>query len=95
MKLKPLYDRVIVKMTEVEETTKSGIILTAASKEKPQVAEVIAVGDGNSRDGKEPVAMKVKVGDKVIVSKYAGTEVKIDGEDVIIVSMGDILAVVE
>ena len=95
MKLKPLYDRVIVKMTEVEETTKSGIILTAASKEKPQVAEVIAVGDGNSRDGKEPVVMKVKVGDKVIVSKYAGTEVKIDGEDVIIVNMGDILAVVE
>ena len=95
MKLKPLYDRVIVKMTEVEETTKSGIILTAASKEKPQVAEVIAVGDGNSREGQEPVAMKVKVGDKVIVSKYAGTEVKIDGEDVIIVNMGDILAVVE
>lgn len=95
MKLKPLYDRVIVKMTEVEETTKSGIILTAASKEKPQVAEVIAVGDGNSRDGKEPVCMKVKVGDKVIVSKYAGTEVKVDGEDVIIVNMGDILAIVE
>lgn len=95
MKLKPLYDRVIVKMTEVEETTKSGIILTAASKEKPQVAEVIAVGDGNSRDGKEAVAMKVKVGDKVIVSKYAGTEVKVDGEEVIIVNMGDILAVVE
>ncbi len=95
MKLKPLYDRVIVKMTEVEETTKSGIILTAASKEKPQVAEVIAVGDGNSRDGKEPVTMKVKAGDKVIVSKYAGTEVKLDGEEVIIVNMGDILAVVE
>ena len=95
MKLKPLYDRVIVKMTEVEETTKSGIILTAASKEKPQVAEVIAVSDGNSRDGKEPVTMKVKAGDKVIVSKYAGTEVKVDGEEVIIVNMGDILAVVE
>ena len=95
MKLKPLYDRVIVKMTEVEETTKSGIILTAASKEKPQVAEVIAVGDGNSRDGKEPVAMKVKVGDKVITSKYSGTEVKIDDVEYVIVRQSDILAVVE
>lgn len=95
MKLKPLYDRVIVKMTEAEETTKSGIILTASAKEKPQVAEVVSVGGGESRDGKEPICMKVKPGDKVILSKYAGTEVKVDGEDLIIINMGDILAVVE
>ena len=96
MKLKPLYDRVVVKMEEAEETTKSGIVLAAASKEKPQVAKVIAVGSGESHDGaKEAVAVKVKVGDKVIVSKYAGTEVKLDGEEYIIVNMGDILAIVE
>ncbi|MBR0234833.1 MAG: co-chaperone GroES [Clostridia bacterium] len=96
MKLKPLYDRVVVKTVEAEETTKGGIILTASAKEKPQVAEVIAVGDGNPHDGsKEAVAVKVKVGDKVIVSKYAGTEVKIDGEELTIVNMGDILAIVE
>ena len=96
MKLKPLYDRVVVKTVEAEETTKGGIILTASAKEKPQVAEVIAVGDGNPNDGsKEAVAVKVKVGDKVIVSKYAGTEVKIDGDELTIVNMGDILAIVE
>lgn len=95
MTLKPLFDRVIVKMVEAEETTKSGIILTGSAKEKPQLAEVIAVGDGNPRDGKEPVAMKVNVGDKVLLSKYSGTEVKIDGEELIIVNMGDILAVAE
>lgn len=96
MTLKPLFDRVIVKMVEAEETTKSGIILTGSAKEKPQLAEVIAVGDGNPRDGgKEAVSMKVKVGDKVLLSKYAGTEVKIDGEELIIVNMGDILAVAE
>ena len=96
MKLKPLYDRVVVKMEEAEETTKSGIVLAAASKEKPQVAVVVAVGSGESHDGaKEAVAVKVKVGDKVIVSKYAGTEVKLDGEEYIIVNMGDILAIVE
>ena len=95
MTIKPLADRVVVKLTEAEETTSGGIILAASAQEKPQVAEVIAVGDGNSRDGKEPVTMKVKAGDKVIVSKYAGTEVKVDGEEVIIVNMGDILAVVE
>lgn len=95
MTLKPLYDRVVVKMTEAEETTKSGIVLASASKEKPQVAVVVAVGDGNSHDGKEPVCVKVKTGDKVIVSKYAGTEVKLDGEEFIIVNMGDILAIVE
>ena len=90
MKLKPIFDRVIVKMVEAEETTKSGIILTGSAKEKPQLAEVIAVGDGNSH-----VAMKVKVGDKDLMSKYSGTEVKIDGEEFIIVNMGDILAVAE
>lgn len=95
MTLKPLFDRVIVKMVEAEETTKSGIILTGSAKEKPQLAEVIAVGDGNPRDGKEAVAMKVSVGDKVLLSKYAGTEVKIDGQELIIVNMGDILAVAE
>ncbi|MCD8007284.1 MAG: co-chaperone GroES [Oscillospiraceae bacterium] len=94
MTLKPLFDRVVVKMTEAEETTKGGIILTASAKEKPQVAEVVAVGDGSPRDGKE-TAMKVKVGDKVLLSKYSGTEVKVDGEEYTIVSMGDILAIVE
>ncbi len=95
MTLKPLFDRVIVKMVEAEETTKSGIILTGSAKEKPQLAEVMAVGDGAPRDGKEAVSMKVKVGDKVLLSKYSGTEVKIDGENLIIVNMGDILAVAE
>ena len=96
MKLTPLYDRVVVKMAEAEETTKSGIVLASTAKEKPQVAEVIAVGSGESHDGcKEAIPVKVKVGDKVIVSKYAGTEVKIDGEDLIIVNMGDILAIVD
>lgn len=96
MTLKPLYDRVVVKMVEAEETTKSGILLAGSAKEKPQVAEVIAVGSGESHDGcKEALCVKVKKGDKVIVSKYAGTEVKVDGEDLIIVNMGDILAIVE
>ena len=96
MKLKPIYDRVVVKMVEAEETTKSGIILTSSAKEKPQVAEVIAVGDGTPHDGsKDTLTVKVKVGDRVIVSKYAGTEVKVDGEELIIVNMGDILAIVE
>ena len=94
MKLKPLADRVIVKMMEAEETTKGGIILTAAAKEKPEVAEVIAVGPGGLVDGKE-ITMTVAVGDKVILSKYAGTEVKVDGEEYTIVRQGDILAVVE
>ena len=94
MKLKPLADRVVIKMTEMEETTKSGIILTGSAKEKPQVAEVLAVGPGGVVDGKE-VVMQVKVGDKVITSKYSGTEVKIDGEELIIVRQGDILAVVD
>ena len=94
MKLKPLADRVIIKMVEAEETTKSGIILTAGAKEKPEVAEVLAVGPGGTVDGKE-VVMTVKVGDKVITSKYSGTQVKIDGEELTIVRQGDILAIVE
>ena len=94
MKLKPLSDRVVLKMVEAEETTKSGIILTAAAKEKPEVAEVVAVGPGGLVDGKE-VVMTVKVGDKVIMSKYAGTTVKVDGEEYTIVRQGDILAIVE
>ena len=94
MKLTPLADRVIIKMVEAEETTKSGIILTAAAQEKPSVAEVVAVGPGGIVDGNE-VVMNVKVGDKVITSKYSGTEVKIDGEELTIVRQGDILAIVE
>ena len=94
MTLKPLFDHVVVKMTEAEETTKSGIILTGSAKEKPQLAEVIAVGDGSVRDGKT-TEMKVKVGDKVLLSKYSGTEVKVDGQEYIIVNMADILAVAE
>ena len=94
MKLKPLSDRVVIKMVEAEETTKSGIILAGAAKEKPQVAEVIAVGPGGFVDGKE-VKMTVSVCQKVITSKYSGTEVKIDGEEYMIVRVGDILAVVE
>ena len=91
--IKPLADRVLVKMKESEETTKSGIILSAGSKEKPQVAEVLEVGPGGMVDGKE-IQMTIKKGDKVIVSKYAGTEVKYEGEDYIIVKQGDILAIV-
>ena len=94
MTLKPLADRVIIKMVEAEETTKSGIILAGSAKEKPQVAEVIAVGPGGNVDGKD-IVMHVKVGDKVITGKYTGTEVKVDGEEYIIVRQNDILAVVE
>ena len=94
MTLKPLCDRVVIKMTEAEETTKSGIVLAASAKEKPQIAEIIAVGPGGVVDGKE-VKMEVAPGQKVIVSKYAGTEVKLDKEEYIIVKQGDILAVVE
>ena len=92
MNIKPLADNVVIKATEAEETTKSGIILTGSAKEKPQLAQVVAVGDGDAREGKT-TAMKVNVGDKVLLSKYAGTEVKLDGEEYIIVNMGDILAV--
>ena len=94
MKLVPLGDRVVIKQLVAEETTKSGIVLPGASQEKPQQAEVIAVGPGGMVDGKE-VAMQVKVGDIVIFSKYSGTEVKIDGEELIIVKQCDILAVCE
>ncbi len=94
MKLVPLGDRVVLKQFEAEETTKSGIILTGSAQEKPQEAEVVAVGSGGTVDGKE-VIMQVKVGDKVIYSRYAGNEVKIDGEEYIIVKQNDILAVVE
>ena len=94
MTMKPLGDRVVIKNMEAEETTKGGIILTTSAKEKPLMAEVIAVGPGGLVDGKE-VKMEVKVGEKVIYSKYAGTEVKMDGVDYIIVKQSDILAIVE
>lgn len=94
MTLKPLADRVILKAMEAQETTKGGIILTASAKEKPEMAEVVAVGPGGVVDGKE-VTMQVQVGQKVIYSKYAGTEVKIDGQEIIIVRQSDILATVE
>ena len=94
MNVKPLGDRVVIKNVEVEETTKSGILLTGTAKEKPVMAEVLAVGPGGLVDGKE-VTMSVNVGDKVIYSKYAGTEVKIDGQNLIIVRQSDILATVE
>ncbi len=94
MKLKPLADRVVIKSLESEETTKSGIVLPGSAKEKPQMAEVLAVGPGGMVDGKE-VTMYVKVGDRIIYSKYAGTEVKLDGTEYIVVRQNDILAVVE
>ena len=90
MNIKPLMDRVVIKMTEAEEKTASGIILTGAAKEKPQIAEVVAIGPG-----KEGVIMSVKVGNKVLVSKYSGTDVKVDGQDYTIVKMEDVLAIVE
>ncbi len=94
MKIKPLGDRVVIKNLEAEETTRGGIILTNSAKEKPVMAEVLAVGPGGNVDGKE-ITMNVSVGEKVIYSKYAGTEVKLDGEEYIIVRQSDILAVVE
>ena len=94
MKLVPLGDKIVLKQLEAEETTKSGIVLTGQAKEKPQEAEVIAVGPGGNIDGKE-VVMQVKAGDKVIYSKYAGTDVEMDGEEYIIVKQNDILAIVE
>ena len=94
MTIKPLSDRVVIKMLEAEETTKSGIVLPGQAQEKPQQAEIVAVGPGGMVDGKE-IKMEVKVGDKVIYSKYAGTDVKLDGEEYIIVRQNDILAVVE
>jgi chaperonin GroES len=94
MKIKPLGDKVVIKMLESEETTKSGIVLPGSAKEKPQVAEVVAVGPGTVVDGNE-VKMEVKVGDKVLMNKYSGTEVKFDGQEYTILKQGDILAIVE
>ena len=94
MTLKPLADRVVVKMTEAEETTKSGIILAGTAKEKPQVAEIVAVGPGGIIDGKE-IVMQVKVGDKVLCSNYAGSNFKVDGKEFTILKQSDILAIVE
>ena len=94
MNIKPLGDRVVTKMAEAEETTQSGIILAGSAKEKPQFAEVIAVGPGGVVDGKE-VKMELKAGDKVIMSKYAGTEVRLDGEEYVIISQKDVLAIVD
>lgn len=94
MKIKPLADRVVIKMVEEEETTKGGLILSGSAKEKPQVAEVVAVGPGGNVDGKN-VEMIVKVGDKVLTSKYSGTEVKVDDEEYTVVRQSDILAIVE
>ena len=94
MNIKPLFDRVVIKMVEAEETTKSGIVLAGNAKEKPQVAEVVAVGPGGVVDGKE-ITMQVKAGDRVLISKYAGTEVKLDGQEYTILRQSDILAIVE
>ncbi len=94
MTIKPLADRVVVKPIEAEETTKSGIILAASAQEKPEIAEIIAVGPGGVVEGKE-VAMYVNVGDRVIIGKYSGTEVKLDNEEYTIVKQSDILAIVE
>ena len=94
MTIKPLSDRVVLKTVEAEETTKSGIILTASAKEKPEISEVVAVGPGGKVDGAD-VEMYVKVGDKVIASKYAGTEVKVEDVEYIIVKQSDILAVLK
>ena len=94
MNIKPLFDRVVIKMVEAEETTKSGITLAGNAKEKPQVAEIVAVGPGGVVEGKE-ITMQVKVGDRVLISKYAGTEVKLDGQEYTILRQNDILAIVE
>ena len=94
MTVKPLADKVLIKMVEAEETTKSGIILASSAKEKPQIAEVVAAGPGEVVDG-VLVPMNVEIGQHIIVSKYAGTEIKVDGTDMLIVRQGDILAIVE
>ena len=94
MNIKPLGDRVVIKNVEAEETTRSGIVLPGSAKEKPQMAEVLAVGPGGNVDGKE-ITMQVKPGDKVIYSKYAGNEIKLDGKEMIIVRQSDILGIVE
>ena len=94
MRIQPLGERVVIKMLETEETTKSGIVLPGSAKEKPQIAEVIEVGPGGIVDGKE-ITMEVEIGDKVLISKYAGTEFKLDGEEYTILSQSDILAIVK
>ena len=94
MNIKPLADRVVIKMIEAEETTKSGIVLPGAAKEKPQIAEIVAVGPGGVVDGKE-VKMELSVGDKVLISQYAGTTVKLDGEEYTILRQNDVLAKIE
>ena len=94
MQIKPLADRVVIKMVEAEETTKSGIILAGSAKEKPQIAEIVAVGPGGVVDGKE-VTMHVKTGDRVLISRYAGNEVKVDGVEYTILRQDDILAIVD
>ena len=94
MNIKPLADRVVIRFVEAEETTKSGIILAGAAKEKPQVAEVVAVGPGGNVEGKD-ITMYVHVGDKVLISRYSGTEVKLDGVEYTIVRQNDILAIVD
>ena len=95
MKIKPLGERVVIKMLETEETTKSGIVLPGTAKEKPQVAEIVSVGPGGYDDKGREIKMEVKVGDKVLISKYAGTEVKLDNLEYTIIKQSDILAVVE
>lgn len=92
--IKPLEDRVLLKMVEAEETTKSGIILSSGAQEKPQIAEVVAVGPGRIEDGKK-IEMSIKVGDKVITSKYSGTEIKYEGQEYIIAKESDVLAIVD
>ncbi len=94
MNIKPLADRVVIKMVEAEETTKSGIILAGSAKEKPEIAEIVAVGPGGVVDGKE-IKMELKVGDKVLISKYAGTEVKLDGAEYTILRQSDVLAIID
>lgn len=94
MKIKPLLDRIVIKRIESEETTKGGLVLPNSAKEKPEISEVVAVGPGGVVDGKE-IKMEVKVGDKVLVSKYMGTEVKFEGTEYLIVKQSDILAIVE
>ena len=94
MKIRPLFDRIVIEPVDTEEKTKSGIVLLAKDQEKPQMAKVIAVGPGGNVDGKD-VKMEIKVGDKVLYSKYAGSEFKIDGKDVTIMRQSDVLAVIE
>ncbi|SMC23022.1 chaperonin GroES [Clostridium acidisoli DSM 12555] len=94
MKIRPLGDRVVIKRLEAEETTKSGIVLPGAAKEKPQMAEVVAVGPGGYVDGKE-IKMELKAGDRIFFSKYSGTEVKLDGEEYLILKQDDVLGIVE